>query len=173
MVGRVSPLLPRNRYSRFLCPIRRRHGSDSCHGPIPSAIAGQSRGRDQAARGRFSTSGLHPCQMSHLLRVKPDVFMFPLRKAMRFVTWLCIASNGTAGLIAIVAAFEPYWFYSSGDESMAWGIELTETGLGLTVAGLICASFTGKGKWKRFWLNFLFVLCWVVAETIRVSLGNP
>ena len=96
-----------------------------------------------------------------------------LLKVIRFVTWLCIASNGTAGLIAIIAAVEPFWFYNSGDESMAWGIELTETGLGLTVAGLICAGFTGKGKWKRFCLNFTFVFCWVVAETIRVALGNP
>lgn len=96
---------------------------------------------------------------------RPSLFCL----AMRCMAWLCVSGGGITGLVAIVGAIKPDWFYHNGDEAMAWDINLGVIGFGLTVLGMVSALMSGKGKWRRLCLSFAFIVCWIVSEAVRVS----
>ena len=90
----------------------------------------------------------------------------------RALSWLCVIGEVVVGAAAIAGAISPNWFFHSGEESMAWAIGIVELGGTLTLIGILMAGLSGKGKSKRLVWNLLFVVCWVVAESVRVSLRH-
>jgi hypothetical protein len=82
---------------------------------------------------------------------------------------MCIVTGAGLGLLALLSQIVPAWFYSSGEESMAWAIGLSLTGLLVMVIGCATACFCPGRRLRFILLNLIFLAAWFLAELIRVS----
>lgn len=91
-------------------------------------------------------------------------------KIMFTVTILSVIANGFIGILTLASAIKPSWFYQSGEESMAWSIQLFVAAAITTIIGWISACFSGRNKWFWLSLNCIYIVSWFLAEFIRVQL---